>query len=396
MRIYKIIMIILFSSILFLGGYLTLTRPDKLISETENRILKQAPKYSKEKLMDGSLFSEFDEYFKDQIVGRKRIILLSSKIDMAMKKTKYNDVVIGKDGYLLKFNSFYPEKTSKDIEKDTSYISKEIKDLNNHINKNKGKFLFVGIPTQSYFNSDKYIYPFNNGYQEQLHVDNSLFGKLQNYNINYIDMKNTFKNSKEQLHYKTDHHYNHKGAYLTYVDIINNLRKNGVKIKEPFTLDELKMKTIDKPFRGSWNSNLNWIYKNDDRAVISTMKMPPYDNIVNYEKRDKIYYDKYKNYISYWVYMDGDKAEQVIKTNRKDLPKALIFGDSYTNAVEPLLFMHFNETRILDLRHYFDMNLYDYIEKYKPDVVIYVTSNTSYTIKDKNNDFKGKFRELKK
>lgn len=395
MKIYKIFMIILFCGGLLLGGYLTITTPDIKISDTENRTLKQMPKYSKKKLMDGSLFSEFDEYFRDQIAYRKKMILWGTKIDMAMDKKKFNNVVLGKDGYLLEFKPFYTKETQDDIENSTKYLSKELKELSDHVENNNGKFLFTGVPTQSYFNSDKYMEPFNSAYEVQANIDKSLFSKLGKYDVNYLDMKNIFKGSKEQLYYKTDHHYNENGAYITYSEIINNLKDNGLKIEEPYTKEELKIKTIDKTFRGSWNSSLNWLHKSDDRASFSTMKPPSYNYLANYEKKNKMYYDKNKNYTSYGIYMDGDKAEQIIKTNRPKLPNVLIFGDSYTNAVEPLLFMHFNETRILDFRSYFDMNIYDYIEKYEPDAVVYITSNTSYTIKNENNDFKGQYKKIK-
>lgn len=395
MKIYKIFMIILFCGGLFLGGYLTITRPDIKISDTENRTLKQLPKYSKKKLMDGKLFSEFDEYFRDQIAYRKEMILLGTKIDMAMNKKKFNNVVLGKDDYLLEFHGFYPEMTHSEIKNSTTYLADELKELSDYIEKKDGEFLFTGIPTQSYFNSDKYIAPFNSAYEEQAEIDNNLFAKLNNNKVNYLDMKNVFKGSKEQLYYKTDHHYNENGAYLTYSEIVNNLRDKGLKIKEPYTKEQLKMKTIDKKFRGSWNSSLNWLHESDDRAAISTMRTIPYNYLSNYEKKNKMYYDKNAKYASYGVYMDGDKAEQIITTDRPDLPNVLIFGDSYTNAIEPLLFMHFNETRILDLRYYFDMNIYDYIKKYKPDAVIYITSSDSYTIKNDNNDFKGKYKKTK-
>ena len=43
-----------------------------------------------------------------------------------------------------------------------------------------------------------------------------------------------------------------------------------------------------------------------------------------------------------------------------------------------LLYASFNETRSVDLRHYTDMTIRAYIDRYQPDVVIYVRDETTY------------------
>ena len=56
----------------------------------------------------------------------------------------------------------------------------------------------------------------------------------------------------------------------------------------------------------------------------------------------------------------------------------LIFGDSFSNALETLLYTSFDETRILDLRHYKEKSLKDYITDYQPDIVLCVMNDTFY------------------
>ena len=52
--------------------------------------------------------------------------------------------------------------------------------------------------------------------------------------------------------------------------------------------------------------------------------------------------------------------------------------DSFTNALETLLYASFDETHILDLRHYTEKSLKDYISKYRPDIVLCIQNNTFY------------------
>ena len=76
--------------------------------------------------------------------------------------------------------------------------------------------------------------------------------------------------------------------------------------------------------------------------------------------------------------MGGDYGETVLETHRPELPKLLIFGDSFTNALETLLYASFDETRSMDLRHYHGGSLRDYIADYRPDVVLCVLNDSFY------------------
>ena len=76
--------------------------------------------------------------------------------------------------------------------------------------------------------------------------------------------------------------------------------------------------------------------------------------------------------LTYNLYMGGDISETVIDTGRAELPSVLIYGDSFTNAMECVLYLSFDKMYSLDLRYYRDMSLNDYIEAVKPDVVLCV------------------------
>ena len=89
-------------------------------------------------------------------------------------------------------------------------------------------------------------------------------------------------------------------------------------------------------------------------------------------------------FITYDFYMGGDVGETIIKTERPDLPSVLIYGDSFTNPLESLMYYSFNEMRSLDLRHYNDKTLSQYILEYKPDIVICVRDYESILFDEGN------------
>ena len=76
--------------------------------------------------------------------------------------------------------------------------------------------------------------------------------------------------------------------------------------------------------------------------------------------------------------MGGDIGETILQTNRPSLKTALIVGDSFTNALETLLWTGFDETRSLDYRHYKGESLIDYVQTYQPDVVLIVRDESLY------------------
>ena len=90
--------------------------------------------------------------------------------------------------------------------------------------------------------------------------------------------------------------------------------------------------------------------------------------------------------VTYSLYMGGDIAETVIDTNRPELPSVLIYGDSFTNAVEVLAYYSFDEMRSVDLRHYDEMSLAQYVEKYRPDIVVCIRDYESLLATDGNGE----------
>ncbi len=90
--------------------------------------------------------------------------------------------------------------------------------------------------------------------------------------------------------------------------------------------------------------------------------------------------------VGYGAYMGGDIAETVIATNRPELPSILLFGDSFTNAVETFLYTSFDKTRSLDLRHYTGMALTEYVRLYRPEIVVCLRDDANYLTETGNGD----------
>lgn len=386
---YKIILIFLL--VIFAIPILTAMRHNVNVSNIENRTLAPLPQYSNERLLNGEYFSQWENYISDHIIGRDYLIKSYTLLNMkVLGKHKINNIIIGKEDTLL---PFYTEELSNNLEdylNNLNAMTENMKDLQNHIKSNGGEFYFVGLPGQSSFFRSRYQNYFENKEGYFVENENKMFNNLEKNNINYINMNEVFKKDQDNENYlKTDHHFSFKGSYKTYVEIIDRLRNDlGLDIGKPLDIEELDIVTLDKPILGSRNRQLYFLHPTDEKVSIAYPRTPiDYEKYTNGVLNPKLYYINNDENPSYNIYMGGDQKEIIIDTNRENLPNLLIFGDSFTNALEPLLYYHFNETRILDLRHYKEMNLYEYIDLHKPTVVLMIRDDLNYGNPEGNGKF---------
>lgn len=357
----------------------SILQKDRDISDVENRTLAQMPKMSFLKVATGQFFEEFDKYVSDQFYGRDSWVRSYIKMNKdVLKKSKVNGLVVGKDDYLLFFT---PNRNLEEQKKEsTPYIKtnvNNINELNKFILEKNKKFYFMAVPTQSVYNFDKYPSYLNNSKEKQLFVEETFFNNLDK-SINATNMREPFEQSGESnLYFKTDHHWTMNGSFIGYQKLMGEIRKDFTEISEPYEKNNYEIKRYDK-FNGSYNRQMFLLHNVNDGLELWYPKyeVPAFKKYVDGKEDNKIYYEENigaRN--SYATYMNGDNSEIIFETNRAHLPNVLIFGDSFTNTVEPFIAQHFNTTRILDLRYYKDMNLYDYINKNNPDAVIMIVNS---------------------
>ena len=75
--------------------------------------------------------------------------------------------------------------------------------------------------------------------------------------------------------------------------------------------------------------------------------------------------------------MGGDIANTFIDTHREELPTVLVYGDSFTNAFESIVWYSFDKMYSIDLRHYTEMTIDQFIDEYRPDIVICIKDYTA-------------------
>ncbi len=338
-HLYSSVLGILLSVYIGIMAILNIFTSDKVFSESENRRLEQAPKFSMSQIVDGRFTSNYEKYISDQFPFRDFWIGVKSTSERLLGKRENNEVYLSRDGYLM-------EKFKKP---DMEVISSKIHDINllgqNLLDIDK---YFMLVPNSVKILEDKLPYYAPNG--DELVYINKIRDSIHN-SINFIDIYDVlYAHRDEYIFYKTDHHWTTRGAYLAYKSLMDCMdipshnedyfdikrvaddfygslySKSGFRNIKPDTIELYIPKE---------NEELRVEYVDEKRVVDSIY------NLENLKKKDK-----------YTVFLDGNYPLIKIKTNINTKDRLLIIKDSYANSMVPFLTGHFHEIYIVDPRYY--------------------------------------------
>ena len=180
--------------------------------------------------------------------------------------------------------------------------------------------------------------------------------------------------------YVTDHHWNHKGSYQAYCDIIDMMF--GPEEEKLVPIEEVEFEDI--PFNGSFHSMLGYSRSTELFAVYRFPEFVPYTVKVNgspaksYGSWDRYFSGKYQRatvYNHYNGFYGGDRSELILKTDRPEKKTLLMFSNSYADAIKLLLLQHYDAIYAIDPRFYEKemgkkFNAQKYIEKNEIDDVL--------------------------
>lgn len=348
----------------------------------ENRALTEMPAVTAESLWSGGFGEGLEGWYSDHFPARSTLLKGSAAVEMRLlRRPVVNDIVVGEDTLLPYIE--YGNRTEEDYLRVVEDTTAGFWALNDYIESQGGAFLYVGIPEQRIYFESRFPDYLNNG-QSAMEAADAVFARsLWEGGVDFLNMREIFDQEGRPAEYypAVDHHYNYYGAYAVYRAVMDHLAELGFDLPV-LTEEELDFVSLPNPYTGSRNRVLYDLWPTKDHAVIGVQKEPvEYQRWDNGERSDRPLFSlpaSETEYVRYDLYMGGDFGETILRTNRPELPKALIFGDSFTNAMETLLYASFDETRILDLRHYEGGSLREYIDEYRPDIVISIQNDTFF------------------
>ena len=385
------VLLALFGAVILLTPILTFALPEKTVSYYENRALAEWPTPDAQSVASGQYFADWDAYVSDHIVGRNTILKTYASIQRALPKVEVNNVVETDSGALLPLaahEAYDPKLQARIMDKKTS----ELKALAGFIEENGGLFCYVGLPEQRYIYYDEYPDYLAPGRTLVDYCEERVFDALAQTNAVAVNMREVFEQTENPKDYylSVDTHYNYDGALLTYRTLLAAINERLDTPLKIYTDEELNFYTETRELYGAYSRRIANLQTRKEYLTWAEPKQAvPFTRQDNGYPTESVTYRQPDDEIcAYAGYMGGDIGETIIDTGRDNLPRVLMFGDSFTNPLEGLVYASCGEFRSLDLRHYTEKTLYEYIEDYQPDIVIAVRDNLSYNQDEGNGTYR--------
>lgn len=389
-----------FLAFILLAAVVTLIRPKETYSYYENRNLAVFPEYTTESIADGSYFSDIETYFIDHAAGRNTILKLKTAVDEYILRRPVVNDVIATDEIILPWRD-YEYESFEETEVRAEWYARQLGELSDMIESYGGYYCYVGVPCQFNYYSAEYPSYLENMEDHSSNVLTLFSQYAEKYEVNFMDIGEVTSSlgNPDWFSSTTDNHYSLMGAYLTYTYVINRINADTESALS-YPLEEdggITFTPLENRYIGAWERKLFGL-----SSVHDTICTASFSEEIPFTRTDsgvpseaKVYFtpEDESTSVFYSLYMGGDRAETVIDTNRPDLPDILIYGDSFTNAVECLAYYSFDTMTSIDLRHYDEMTLAEYIEIHKPDIVICIRDYEDLITPYQNGDVFGRLAE---
>ena len=389
-RICEWAMALLFSGVLLVLMAATILLPKNRYSYYENRNLSAFPEITPESVLSGQVFGDLETLFCDYAAGRTTALKAVTWCDLnVFHRPVVNDIVVTDDALLEQLYTM-PD-TADDIARKAADVAADNAALRDQIEAYGGHYCYIAVPCQYAYYEDEYPSYLENRSAYTAAELAALNSAMDAQGITHVDMGPIFDSLGHLPAFssKVDNHYGLRGAYETYRAAVQALNDAyGLALSFPEEGADVTFSALPNPYMGSRTRKLLGLRGDNEKLLTAAFREDiPFTRFDNGGEVAATVYAlpaTDTEPLTYGLYMGGDIAETVLRTDRPELPSVLIFGDSFTNPVESLAYYSFDELRSIDLRHYTAQSLSDYIDAYRPDVVLCVRDYQSLLSREYN------------
>lgn len=351
-----------FISILVGFFILNIFLPDKEVSFSERRKLKQFPNITFEKLIDGKTIDEFEDYTLDQFAFRDKLRGLKASIELNIFNKLDNNNIFTLDNNIFKID--YPLK-----EKEVLKFASKLNNITSKYLRNNNVYLGI-IPDKNYYLKD----------DTHLKIDYDYLISLVNSkieNIKYIDLT-TSLNLEDFYH--TDLHWKQENLEKV-VDTLSNEMNFKITNKD-YTIQSYN------PFYGSYYGQSALNIKSDTLQYLNNtiIEKAIVNNLENVNLKSVYNEDKLGSLDSYDVFLSGATPFiEITNTLYEGKKELVIFRDSFGSSLAPLLIEGYSKITLIDLRYINLASMEKLIEFDTQDVLFLYSTlliNNSSVLKD--------------
>ena len=353
-KIFAIVM----AAAMLLGTAAFCLMPDKAFSETERRLLQQAPELSVESIFDGSFMEDFEAYAQDQFPLRDSFRGLKSLFTLNVLRQGDNNGLYISNGHISK--SDYPMS-----EKMLDHAAGRMESIyERYLEGADCKLYFSIIPDKN-----RYIAPGGN----QLYLD---FEALERYMLDktgYMEYIPIDCHLAANDYYRSDSHWRQERISAVADALCTAMAAEVL----PYT--DYDVQSIAEPFRGVYAGQLGINSIEDELRYIETdtirgCTVTSYDSgraepVPFYDMEAALGRDPYE------MFLNGADALLVIENPSADTGRELVvFRDSFGSSLAPLLIESYEKITLVDIRYIQSGMLGNFINFDSQDVLFIYSS----------------------
>lgn len=381
MKFLRVIYISLFFALLLCMGLGPVLFPYQGLLFSENRETKSLKEVTAKDLVQGDFFTKLNDILQDTHPLRQDLISWKAGFQgKVLGRPVVNNVYWKGDTLLAYVNG---------IQTDTIVPDESLEDMGNFYGKlakfcekEGSHFVFIGLPNHTQaFAKDYPFYMESTSFLGALEKD--FQGELEKKNVDSLFLSPLLLKNPSAYYLRTDHHLQAQGALLASQKILEKLDP-----KRDYNLEkDYKICRDLRPFVGSRSRKIPGLGPEEKLYYPRYQKPFSYSYQVDGGEGKILDLQDQKSTVDYGVYMEGDVGYGQLKTDNEKGLKLLIYGDSYTNALETVLAPYCGKLTSFDFRY---GNPEDFMEEVKSgdyDYVLCVRDSSMYLKKSPNGRF---------
>lgn len=347
--------IVTWGFVLLISGFMlaNIFAPHQEFSFSERRQFRSMPQFSREKLMQGTLFLDYEEYALEQFILREKFRSLKAMARLYLFRQRENNGVYLAENSIIKIE--YPLK-----EQSVFYAADKLNQIYDSYLQDMNVYYSI-IPDKNYFVGER------NGC---LAMDYSRLLEIMQENVRHMAYFDLFSLLSVEDYYRTDNHWRQERIVSVAEQLLAEM---GIapQAAGDYTARELY------PFYGANYGRWGIPMRPETMAYLTN---PVIDQARVYDYLDETWGDVYSldlfgSIDSYSIFLSGPSPLLMLENPAASGDRELIlFRDSFGSSIAPLLLQGYARIYLVDLRYVSSAHLADYIQFREGQDVLFLYS----------------------